>query len=31
MSEKEFDNGMRRLRTILNRAVKRFDLKTQSL
>jgi len=31
MSDKEFDNGMRRLKTILNRAVKRFDLKTQSL
>jgi hypothetical protein len=31
MPEKEFDNGMRRLKTILNRAVKRFDLKKQSL
>jgi hypothetical protein len=31
MPEKEFDNGMRRLKTILNKAVKRFDLKKQSL
>ncbi len=31
LSEKDFDNGMRRLQTILSRTAKKFDLKTQSL
>jgi hypothetical protein len=31
ISEKDFDNGMRRLKTILSRTAKKFDLKTQSL
>ncbi len=31
LSEKDFDNGMRRLKTILSRTAKKFDLKTQSL
>lgn len=29
LSEKDFDNGMRRLKTILNKAAKKFDLKKQ--
>lgn len=31
ISEKEFDNGMRRLKTILNKAAKKYDLKTHSI
>jgi len=31
LSEKDFDNGMRRLKTILSKTAKKFDLKAQSL
>ena len=31
LSEKDFDNGMRRLKTILSKTAKKFDLKTQSI
>lgn len=31
MSEKDFDNGMRRLKTVLNNIAKKFDLKNQSV
>jgi hypothetical protein len=31
MSEKEFDNGMRRLKTVLNNSAKEFGLQNQPL